>query len=59
MTPLTDQHINLDRLGLLDGERYSFNLFYAHRNSFSAVFRLKTNIELQSHGLPSITAVFD
>ncbi|MHC5022985.1 MAG: fibro-slime domain-containing protein, partial [Planctomycetota bacterium] len=55
-----EQFIELDRLGLNDGEVYSFHLFYADRNDFSGVFRLRTNIEVSSDSfLPSVNAVFD
>lgn len=40
------QVIELDRLGLTDGEIYDFRLFYAQRQSTSAGFRIRTNISL-------------
>ena len=45
ITPDTDQHIDLDRLGLEDGEMYDFRLFYAQRNALSSSFNITTNIE--------------
>ncbi|MHC5023152.1 MAG: fibro-slime domain-containing protein, partial [Planctomycetota bacterium] len=59
VTPFDPQIIELDRLGLTDGQTYTMHLFYAHRNSFSAVFRLRTNLVMYSKNVPAITAVFD
>ncbi len=56
----TTQHINLDRLNLVDGETYHFQLFYAQRQSSQAVFNLRTNLVLLSDNVfPSISAAFD
>jgi fibro-slime domain-containing protein len=42
----TPQVCELDRLRLVDGETYSFRLFYAHRHAGPARFSLQTNFEL-------------
>lgn len=42
----TDQRIDLDRLGLVDGEEYTMQLFFAHRAEGSSQFNLRTNVEL-------------
>ncbi len=56
----TNQHIDLDRLSLVDGETYHFQLFYAQRQSSQAVFNLRTNLVLLSDNVfPSTSAAFD
>ena len=42
----TDQRIDLDRLGLVDGEEYTMELFFAHRAEGASQFNLRTNVEL-------------
>lgn len=37
---------NLDELGLTPGSEYTFDFFYAERNSFESRFRIQTNIAL-------------
>jgi len=59
VTPFHEQYADLDRLGLVDSETYTLHLFYAHRNSFSAVFRLRTNLELTSRRMPTVNPAFD
>jgi fibro-slime domain-containing protein len=54
-----DQYINIDRLGLVDGERYNLQLFYAHRNSTTAEFGLRTTLDLQTTQVSGISAAFD
>ena len=56
----TPQYIALDRLSLVDGQTYHFQLFYAQRRSFQAIFNLRTNLVLSSDDvIPSVTAMFD
>ena len=38
------QRVDLDRLGLVDGETYAMRLFYANRKGTGSVFRLRTNL---------------
>ena len=57
--PGTDQHVDMDRLGLIDGEVYGLQLFYAHRNPNQAVFRIRTNIPLIGTEVESVNASFD
>ncbi|MCI0365681.1 MAG: fibro-slime domain-containing protein [Phycisphaerales bacterium] len=42
----TNQIVDLDRLGLVDGRTYQLDFFYAHRNSASSTFRVRTNMDL-------------
>ncbi len=44
----TDQRIDLDRLGLVDGEEYTMELFFAHRAQGGSRFNLRTNIKMGS-----------
>jgi fibro-slime domain-containing protein len=54
------QFVELDRLGLEDGQRCMLSLFYANRQAGTAKLSIRTNLELSSERyLPSITAVFD
>ncbi len=48
ITALTDQRIEIDRLGLVDDEEYTMHLFYAHRGDGPPQFNMRTNIELWS-----------
>ena len=55
-----EQYIDLDRLGLVDGQTYQFNFFYAQRQPTQSVFRLRTNLLLSSENMyPSITGSWD
>ena len=56
--PLMDQHVDMDRLGLTDGQTYRMLFFYAHRQPGPAMFRMRTNLDLDSL-VPSISAAFD
>ncbi len=46
--PGTEQVVELDRLGLTDGQEYTVKMFYAHRAEGGAGFNLRTNIEMSS-----------
>jgi fibro-slime domain-containing protein len=55
-----DQYIDLDRLGLSDGQVYEMGVFYASRNSDSPVFNFRTNVALISEEPPfNVTGVAD
>ncbi len=54
------QFVELDRLGLVDGETYRLHFFYANRGPSTDGFKLTTNIELStSEILPPLGAAFD
>ena len=53
------QVIDLERLGLEDGETYSLDFFFAERHRTQSNFRIVTNLELESASMPSVTAAFD
>ncbi len=46
IAPDTGQLVELDRLGLQDGDVYTMQLFYANRARDNAAFDLRTNVEL-------------
>ncbi len=52
--------VDMDRLGLGDGETARIQLFHAQRQHGLAIFRLQTNIALSDTGsVPSITGVLE
>ena len=48
IVPETEQVVELDRLGLQDGEVYDLRFFFAHRYPETPAFHLRTNVELWS-----------
>ena len=50
------QTLEVDRLGLTDGESYALKIFYAHRASATAPFRLRTNIPMGTSAAIATTA---
>jgi fibro-slime domain-containing protein len=57
--PAVEQYIDLDRLGLEDGETYQLDFFFAERHRTQSNFRIVTNLSLESVIPPTISAVFD
>jgi fibro-slime domain-containing protein len=53
------QYVDLSRLGLREGKRYTLDFFYAERHRVRANCRIETNIPLVSNTVPSVTAAFD
>ena len=59
LTPM-HQYVDLDRLGLVDGQTYSIDFFFAHRRvTLDSLFHMRTNIQLTSGTLPTILAFYD
>jgi fibro-slime domain-containing protein len=54
-----NQHIDLSRLGLEDGQPYSLDFFFAERHRTQSNFRIVTNIRLETPTTPPITAPYD
>ena len=54
-----DQYVDVDRLGLSDGEWYALDFFFAQRYMPQSHFRIETNIILESLPISTISAVFD
>lgn len=53
------QTVSLNRLGLVDGQSYPLDFFFAERNRVASNFRIATNLDLKSTAKPEITASFD
>lgn len=54
-----DQFVELNRLGLVDGETYKMHVFMADRKQPQSHFNLSTNVPFNTVPLPSISAAFD
>jgi fibro-slime domain-containing protein len=54
-----DQYVDLNRLGLEDGEWYQLDFFFAQRYMPQSHFRIETNILLESLPIATVSAVFD
>ena len=54
-----EQYVDLNRLGLVDGEDYTLDFFFAERHRTQSNFRIQTNLKLENQELPSVTAAFD
>ena len=60
VAPMVAQYLDLDRLGLADGATHRLELFYAHRQPISSVFRLRTDLVLSPIAGPlSVTNISD
>jgi fibro-slime domain-containing protein len=53
------QVVAMDRLGLVDGETYTLHFYYAQRNPNMSVFRIRTNVPLESQPSVTVTAQYD
>ncbi len=55
-----DQYVDVSRLGLVDGQTYSLDFFFAERFRSHSHFRIETNLLLVGiTTLPTVTALFD
>ena len=54
-----NQFVDLNRLGLIDGETYTLDFFFAERHRTQSNFRIVTNLKLNNVELPSVSASFD
>ena len=57
--PAINQTVDLDRLGLVDGETYSLDFFFAERHRTQSNFRIVTNLLLETSRVPPMTAAYD
>lgn len=55
----TEQYVDIERLGLVDGEDYTLDFFFAERHRTQSNFRIATSLRLDDPCTPSITAAFD
>ena len=54
------QYVALDRLGLVDGEEYTLDFFFAHRrDDADSLFNMRTDIVLATGELPPMIAFYD
>ena len=54
-----EQTVDLNRLGLEDGEDYKLSFFFAERHRTQSNFRITTNLKLETIQLPTVTAAYD
>ena len=54
-----EQTVDLNRLGLEDGEDYKLSFFFAERHRTQSNFRMTTNLQLKTIELPTVTAAYD
>ena len=54
-----DQYIEIDRLGLSDGDKYQIDFFFAERHRTQSNFRIQTNMPIVSTELPTVSMVYD
>ncbi len=54
-----EQQIELNRLGLVDGENYKLDFFFAERHRTQSNFRITTNLKLETVQIPNVTNAFD
>ncbi len=54
-----EQTIDLNRLGLVDGENYKLDFFFAERHRTQSNFKITTNLRLESVELPNVSQAFD
>jgi fibro-slime domain-containing protein len=40
--------VDMDRFGLVDGQTYRLHFFYAQRQPNFGIFRLRTNLDIQT-----------
>ncbi len=54
-----EQQIDLNRLGLTDGNNYKLDFFFAERHRTQSNFKVTTNLKLQTVELPNVSQAFD
>lgn len=54
-----DQYVEIDRLGLQDGDTYRIDFFFAERHRTQSNFRIQTNLPIISVELPTVTVAYD
>ena len=53
-------YVDMDRLGLADGETHRLQVFHAQRQRGLAIFRLRTNVVLSdNNGSASVNGILD
>lgn len=54
-----EQTVDLNRLGLVDGNDYELSFFFAERHRTQSNFKMTTNLQLQTIDLPAANNAFD
>jgi fibro-slime domain-containing protein len=54
-----EQEVQLNRLGLVDGQEYDLDFFFAERHRTQSNFKITTNIDLRNAELPTVSNAFD
>lgn len=54
-----EQHVELNRLGLVDGKTYTLHFFMAERHQPQSHFRLVTTVPLVTPKLPTMASAYD
>ena len=57
--PATEQVVELNRLGLTDGEKYELAFFAAERKRAGSNFRITTNLLLETVEMPTVSSAYD
>ncbi len=57
--PGTLQFVQMDRLGLIDGQQYELKFYYAQRQRSRTDFRMRTNIDMSSGSRVPVSAAYD
>jgi fibro-slime domain-containing protein len=54
-----EQEVQLNRLGLVDGQEYDLDFFFAERHRTQSNFKITTNLLLSNTVLPTISNAYD
>jgi fibro-slime domain-containing protein len=54
-----EQYVDLNRLGLEDGQVYQLDFFFAERHTTQSNCRISTNLLLNAGAAPNVTSAFD
>ena len=54
-----EQVVELNRLGLTDGEDYELAFFFAERHRTQSNFKITTNLQLETIELPTVSCAYD
>lgn len=54
-----EQVVELNRLGLVDGQEYELSFFFAERHRAQSNFKITTNLELETADVPTVTCAYD
>ncbi|MEE8459096.1 MAG: fibro-slime domain-containing protein, partial [Phycisphaerales bacterium] len=55
----SEQYVDVNRLGMMDGATYQLDFFFAERHRTQSNFRITTNLPLVSMRLPTVSEMHD